>query len=109
MHIASHGIVQRSLYAAYCGVHYAAYWDKGQIGMIIGRSRDDRTIYLQGDDAANLEKELDVACTSCGDDDGRAMDLIDIILDAYGIIEWNEFETTRCAPSSDLMLLNYYN
>lgn len=106
MHIASHGIVRRSIHAAFSGYNFAAYWDHQQLGLIVARKSDGRTIYVQGDDARTLEAELDAACTARPDDEGAAVDLV---LDAYNSIEeWDTFEQTRCAPSSDLMLLNYY-
>src|SRR3989442_1511717 len=104
MHISTHGIVRRSIHAAFCGYEYAAYWDRGQLGLILAR-KDGQTLYVQGDDAHRLERELNAACDSA-DDEGVA---VDCALDAYSVIEcWDAFERTRCAPSSDLMLLNYY-
>jgi hypothetical protein len=106
MHIAAKGAVSRSIYAAFCGVDYAAYWDKGQIGIVIARRRDGLTIYVQGDDARRIESELDAACTA--NPDGEC-DAVDRVLAEYEAIEeWSAFEDSRCYPSSDLMLLNYY-
>jgi hypothetical protein len=105
MHIAAKGIVRRSVYAAFSGIQYAAFWDKGQLGLIVAR-RDGATLYVQGDDALSLERELNAACDANPDSE---CDAVDRVLDRYSTIEnWDTFETTRCYPSSDLMLLNYY-
>ena len=106
MHIASHGLVKRSVHAAFCGYDFAAYNVDKMGSIVIARRHDGKTLYLQGDDADALPDELNNACDVAPDDECAA---IDRVLDAYNVIEdWDAFADTQCAPSSDLMLLNYY-
>lgn len=106
MHIAAKGIVRRSIAACYCGVDYAAFTADKMGNLVIARRSDGLTLFVRGDDASNLTRELDKACAAMPDDECEA---IDRTLDVYDAIEtWDAFEETRCYPSSDLMLLNYY-
>lgn len=106
MHIASHGLVKRSVHAAFCGYDFAAYNVDKMGSIVIARRTDGMTLFFQGDDAAALSDELNNACDVSPDNEGEA---IDRVLDAYSVVDdWDAFAHTQCAPSSDLMLLNYY-